>query len=416
MKKILSLFLASLLVLTGVFAATSSDYGIKNIKVNGIIPSGNAIYAERGETLDITVYIEGKINMEESIQASAWIKGYEYEDIKDTSEMFDLKAGVDRSIDLTLNIPEDMEASDDYTLYVEVFDKNNHIEKECTLMIEESRHKLNIMDVIFSPSNSVEAGRYLQTNVRLENLGARKEEDIKVTVSIPELGVSTSEYVDELASEELPDDDEETSQSTGYLVLLIPRNAETGEYEIKITAEYNRGHDMVVKKDLIHVEGKAGLTDAEAIISIDTSAKELAQGQETIYKIALVSLTDESTVFSAEVAGTETWASSKVEPGFVTLEPGKTAEMLVKITPDKDSELGSHMFTIKIKESNNLVKEATLNTEVTKKGIDWSATKTVLEYGFGVLVIILIILGLIIAFRKRPSEEIPESETEESYY
>lgn len=414
MKKILSLFLVFLLTLTGVFAADSTDYRIDHIEINDMIPGANAVYAERGEPLDITVYVEG-LNDTENVRAKAWIEGYEYEDIEDSSDMFDLNGGVDRTIDLTLNIPEDMEASDDYTLYVRLSDKVNDFTESYELRIEEARHGLNIQDVIFRPSNSVESGRYLRTVVRLENLGARKEEDIKVTVSIPELGVSASDYVDELAAEENPEDDEETSQSTNELILQIPKDAETGEYEIKITAEYNRGHDIVVKKDLIYVEGKKALADAEAIISIDTSAKELAQGQETTYKVVLASLTDESAIYSAEVAGTETWASTKVEPGFITLESGKTGELLIKVTPDKDAELGSHMFTIKIKEGNNLVKEATLNTEVVKSGVDWSATKTVLEWGFGILVIILIILGLMIAFKRRPSESV-ESETEESYY
>ncbi len=404
----------SLLVLTSAFAATSTDYDITAVKINDMIPGSNAVYAERGKPIDITVYVTC-LNDIENVRAKAWIEGYEYEDIEDSSDMFDLTADVDRSIDLTLNIPEDMEASDDYTLYVRLSDKNNEITNPYTLMIEETRHRLHIQDIIFSPSNSVEAGRYLRTDVRLENLGARKEEDIKVTVSISELGVSAATYIDELAAVENPDDDEETSQSTGDLVLLIPKDATTGEYEVKIMAEYNRGHDIIIKRELIHVEGKAGLTDAEAIISMDTSIKELSQGQETTYKIVLASLTDESALYSAEVDGIDTWASAKVEPAFTTLESGKTGEILVKITPNKDAELGSHMFTIKIKEGNSLVKEATLNTEVVKSGIDWSATKTVLEYGFGILVIILIILGLIIAFKRKPSEPL-ESDTEESYY
>ena len=415
MKKILSLFLVSLLCLTGVFAATSTDYRIDHVEINNIVPDTNAVYAERGELLDITIYVEG-INDTENVRAKAWIEGYEYEDIEDSSDMFDLNGGVDRTIDLTLNIPEDMEASDDYTLYVRLSDKVNEVTDSYELRIEETRHGLNIQDIIFRPGTSVEAGRYLRTVVRIENLGARKEEDIKVTVSIPELGVSAADYIDELAAEENPDDDEETSQSTNELILQIPKNAETGEYEVKITAEYNRGHDIVIEKQLIHVEGKKVFADADAIISMDTSIKELIQGRETTYKVVLASLTDESALYSVEVDGTETWASAKVEPGFITLEPGKTGEMLVKVTPKKDAELGSHMFTIKVKEGNNLIKETNLNTEVIKSGIDWSATKTILEYGFGVLVIILIILGLIIAFRRKPSESMEETGTEESYY
>ncbi len=414
MKKLLSLVLVFLLSLTGVFAGTSTDYEISKVEVNGIIPATNAIYAERGEALDITVFVTG-LNDIEDIKVRAWIEGYEYEDIEDSSDMFDLTANVDRAIPLTIHIPEDIEASEDYTLCIKVTDKDNNVQKEYPLRIEETRHKIKIQDVLFRPSNTIEAGRYLRTVVRLENVGARKEEDIKVTVSIPDLGISTSDYIDELVAYENDDDDEETSQSTNELVLQIPKNAETGDYETKITAEYNRGHDIVVKKEIIHIEGKEALGEAEAIISMDTSMKELPIGKETAYKVTFASLSEESSIYSVEVAGTETWASAKVEPAFVTIEPGKAAEIFVKITPNKDADLGSKMFTIKVKEGNTLIKETTINADVTKAGIDWSATKTVLEWGFGILVIILIILGLIIAF-KRKAPEPTETETEESYY
>lgn len=414
MRKLLSLVLVFLLSLTGVFAATSTDYEISKVEINDIIPSTNAIYVERGETLDITVFVTG-LNDIQDVKVRAWIEGYEYEDIEDSSDMFDLTANVDRAIPLKIYIPEDIEASEDYTLCIKVTDQNNNVQKEFPLRIEETRHKIKIQDVLFRPSNTIEAGRYLRTVVRLENIGARKEEDIKVTVSIPELGISTSDYIDELVAVENDDDDEETSQSTNELVLQIPKNAETGDYEVKITAEYNRGHDIVVKKEIIHIEGKKVLGEAEAIISMDTSMKELPIGKETTYKVSFASLSDESAIYSVEVAGIETWASAKVEPAFITLEPEKAGELFVKITPNKDADLGSKIFTIKIKEGNTLIKEATINAEVTKAGIDWSATKTVLEWGFGVLVIILIILGLIIAF-KRKTPESTESETEESYY
>lgn len=423
MKKLLSLFLVSLLALTGVFAATSTDYRIDSVKINDFIAEdvngrGNIVYAERGHPLELNVFVSNTgIRDIEDIKVRAWVEGYEYEDVEDISDMFDLTKNVSRSIPLVLNLPEDMDASTEYTLYVKVSDKVNDIENSYPLRVEETRRKLNIQDVIFRPSNAVDADRYLRTVVRLENLGSRKEENIKVTVSIPELGVSAADYINELVAVENEDDDEETSQSTNELVLQIPRDAKTGDYDVKITAEYNRGHDIVTETETIHVNGKTivSLEDAKAIISMDTSAKDLAQGKETVYKIALASLTDENIIYTVEVAGVDTWASSNIEPALVTLEAGKTAEMLVKVTPNKDVT-GNHAFTIKLKEGNVLVKETTLNANVIKAGVDWSATKTVLEYGFGVLVIILVILGLVIAFKRKPAESSGESESEESYY
>ena len=94
------------------------------------------------------------------------------------------------------------------------------ITEEIELAVEPVRHGVDIADVDFSPGLTVKAGRSLLTTVLLENFGDKVEKDVKVTVEIPELGVSAVEYVDVL-----PDDCDECDEWGQRLSELASRFA-----------------------------------------------------------------------------------------------------------------------------------------------------------------------------------------------
>ena len=60
--------------------------------------------------------------------------------------------------------------------------------------------------------------------VRVENKGQKDEDDVKVTVSIPALGLSATDYIDEVEE----DEEEETEE----LFIRMPKCAEAGQYEL----------------------------------------------------------------------------------------------------------------------------------------------------------------------------------------
>ena len=70
----------------------------------------------------------------------------------------------------------------------------------------DSDHKLEIKDVIFSPEGDVDAGKAFLATVKVQNKGTKDEEDVKVKVAIPELGVSASAFIDEVEAEDEDDD------------------------------------------------------------------------------------------------------------------------------------------------------------------------------------------------------------------
>jgi len=430
--KSLSLFAVFLLSLASlVMAAQSTDYDITNIIVNGINvfdgTSYKVLYVERGDILDLTVELDGAGDQSD-VRVKAWIEGYEYDDIEDKSEMFDVENGTTYSKDLVLEIPDDLDASEseDYTLHISAVDKYNYDEEEITLKVKEARHKLNIQDVIFRSGTSLEAGKTLFASVWVENVGSKDEENIDVKLSIPALGISTRDKIDELVTEGNDDDEDEDTVSID-LALSIPSGTKSGEYDVIVSVEYNKGHSIERNVYELSVEGEAVQVkpDVEAIISIDTTAQTIAPGEGAVYKVMFANLDSESKTFSLEVVGSGTWASSRVDPSFLTVKPGESGEMYVYVSAFEGVPTGKRMFTVRVKSEGDVIKEINLESDVTKSAgmsqTTWDQVRKGLEIGFAVLLVILVILGIILAaskFRgeKGITEEEPSAGEGQTYY
>jgi len=404
---------------------------MSEVKVDGTAISQNAIVsAIKGNTLDIRVELFGDLNFTENdVRVKAWIGGYEYDDIETTSDLFNVQSNVIYVKNLELELPEDMDATEAYTLHVDAYSQSgNEVEytNVFTLMVSPERHLIRFIDTIFNPGLSVEAGQPLFTTVRLENLGDKKEEDIKVKVSIPALGVSAVKYLDELTSDELDNEDEEDSGEVGDIYLVIPKDAETGIYDVVVDAEYNRGHDVESKRYLINIKGKVEApVDAlpgtvtptglvTAVISVDSETKQVQSGESIVYKIMFANLGQDAKTYTIELSNVD-FGVTRVDPAVLTINPDQTAEAYVYLSVDKNAREGMHLFNVNVKSGNQLVKEFNLGSDV-NAGADVDA-KNVLEVVFVVLLVVLIILGIVVIVKRLGKGREPEESTGgQSYY
>ena len=404
---------------------------MSEVKVDGTAISQNAIVsAIKGNTLDIRVELFGDLNFTENdVRVKAWIGGYEYDDIETTSDLFNVQSNVIYVKNLELELPEDMDATEAYTLHVDAYSQSgNEVEytNVFTLMVSPERHLIRFIDTIFNPGLSVEAGQPLFTTVRLENLGDKKEEDIKVKVSIPALGVSAVKYLDELTSDELDNEDEEDSGEVEDIYLVIPKDAKTGIYDVVVDAEYNRGHDVESKRYLINIKGKVEApVDAlpgtitptglvTAVISVDSETKQVQSGESAVYKIMFANLGQDAKTYTIELSNVD-FGVTRVDPAVLTINPDQTAEAYVYLSVDKNAREGMHLFNVNVKSGNQLVKEFNLGSDVnTGTNVD---AKNVLEVVFVVLLVVLVILGIVVIVKRLGKGREPEESTGgQSYY
>lgn len=403
--KLISVVFAFLLLGLVSASAVSPDFDINRVEVNDkevTTSDTNFVVIDRGEVLKVDVWVNGQAGgaVRDDVRVRAWVGGYEYGEIAERSEVFKVESDGSYHRTLYVVVPNDIDAdnnglSESYNLHVEVFDRNNEERIDYKFKIDEKRHDLRVQDVVFRPGNSVDAGDILFSTVRVENMGDKKEEDIQVRVSIPELGVMARDYIDELVPEDNNIEDEESSGDVD-LFFRIPNNAEAKDYQAKVELIYNRGHTVLSENFLVHVNGQSSAGVDATVVSVDATSKDVESGASAVYKVMIANFGENRAVYSAEVLGAGVWGSATVEPGFVTVNAGETGELLVKVTPNSGVE-GTQSFTVKVKADGATVKELNLAANVTgglqnvRKG---------LEIGFAILAILLVILGLIIAFNK----------------
>lgn len=415
--KSIIMFLILLISMLAPLAIGASSVVFSEIEVNDIeVTAGGRVAIDRGEDLDIRVELFSPVDYED-VRVEASVEGYEYDEIEDETKIFDMNAGSTYVKNLHLNIPEDIDVGD-YVLNIEAKNQEGtSYMYGIVLEVNESRHSLDIQDIILRPTSQVEAGRPLGIEVRVENLGSRKEEDIKVVASIKDLGVSTRNYLDELSHIELDSDDDETSGSV-MLYLPIPVDAVSGEYDVYVDVEYDRNHEVVTGKTKVYVEGTdVGAADINTIISIDAISKAVNKDEQVVYKFMLANLDDKEAVYSLDV-GTQVWGNFALQPGFVRVSPGGAGELNLVLSPKDNAVAGDHTFSVQVRESDEVLRTIDLNANILKaKGVSF---KYVLEIGFAILVALLVILGLIIAFKKLGNREEEEPEpiidNGQSYY
>jgi len=428
MKKYGLISLLAILIV-GVLAMSSIALAAYNINVELdddelSASSANFVRAiERGEQFEVKVHMTSDVDVE-NVQVEAELRGYDHNDrIEDISDVFDMKAGVSYVKKMTLKFADRLD-QDRYKLRVQVEDRDsNTFEETYELQVETARHLLTIKDIVFSPENTVRAGRALLTTVRVANDGSEKEEGIKIKVSVPSLGISASDYIDELDAEG-GDDDEKTSEE---LYMKIPECAEAGDYKVRVEVIYDDGDEKITKESMITVtEGDfcsavtPDTTKPRTIITVGVESQDLTQGQGgAVYPLTITNMGTTTKSYTVSIEGVEGFGTSRVSPSnFVVLGAGETKAIYVYVSANENAPLGQNMFGLTISSGGDVLQQITLKSNVLAgQSSGWSRIKRALEIGLVILVILLVILGLIIGFSKlKGKEEESDDTASQTYY
>lgn len=399
------LFLITLIAVSGLVAAVPVT--IDKVKLNGDeifdTTSNKVRGVERGEEFEVKVEVSATAAVNDA-QIEVWIAGVHNEDVEDETDTFDMKANVTYVKKLHLTLPGRMD-QDTYRLRVRVEDRGGDTtQKEYPLEVDTPRNLVQIRDVLFSPSYEVKAGRSLLTTVRLKNYGEEDEEGLKVSVSIPSLGISASDYIDEL------EDGESTTSEELY--MRIPASAETGDYQVKIEVLYDDGDEKTIEYETITVVGEEGLPPQPAVgettVTVPES-RDIGQGSNSIYPITITNAGATSTTYTLSVSGVEVWGEYSLDPGNVLVVPGfGTTSAFLTVSANEDASVGAYTFAVGITTAEG-TQTVSLGANVVEAEAAPGAGATVrraLEIGVIILVILLVVLGLILGFNKlRGAEE-----------
>lgn len=421
-------------------AAQEDSYIIDKVEVNGVEVDGDRAQVEIGQEVEVVVELKAAEGLNEARDAKVTVEidGYEHETVRESTRMFTVSPGSVRyRKTVNLELPTDMKA-DTYTLYVRVTDRLESVEKIFALYVEPARHLVDIVGVSVTPQPYVEAGQTATVRVRLENVGAMTEDNVEVVAAIDALGVSDRDWID-LVPSEIAGDDEEKSD-TVELSLPIPKDAKTGEYELAVGIAYDGGYETLVATTNFNVKGAKqesapaeesdegpGVIDeplepvdpAKAlVITFDTASQTVKAGKETAYKVTISNLASQTKSVSLSAAGAQLFADVRIDPTLLEIEGGQKADVYVYAKAKGDAELKTHTFTLRVMDGDRLYKEVQLSLGVEEAVVEEKSLigDDTLKMGFIVLVVVLIIVGLIIAFRRVRGSDYPLEPIEERTY
>ncbi|MBW2980933.1 hypothetical protein KY360_05955 [Candidatus Woesearchaeota archaeon] len=425
MRKILKLFSVLAILILGILAISgvaSAAITISDVELDDdSLGDGTNIIrdVQRGDEFEVKVHVVSTEDID-NVQVEAYLRGYDHDDIMgDLTDVFDMKAGVTYVKKLTLELRQRMD-QDRYQLRVRVEGRDGADDyKDYDLEVDANRHELYIRDIIISPENEVKAGRALLTAVRIKNYGDRDEDGVKVRVSIPELGISASDYIDEIESDE--------SITSEEIYLRIPVDAESGDYTVEVEVDYDDGDEEVSKEETIYVIGdeeetsSPKSTEQKTIITIGPDVQDVKKSAAgVVYLLTITNNGKTSKAYTISVEGAD-WGSFRITPSNVLVAgPGESQTAYIYVSANENAPAGENTFTVNIKSGDKVLQKAPLKANVLagskSGGSGTSGIKKGLEVGLVILVVLLVILGLIIGFNKLKGEEEETSEDETKTY
>ncbi len=425
-KFLLSFGLVFVLLVMIAGSVTAQPVTIDSVSVNGdTITTGdtNRLDLERGQNLDVKVRLDAVANGTD-VEVHAFVSGFEFnreQPISDVTSLFDVEAGVTYVKRLTLKLP-DLAEEDDYLLRILVADRNGaELIQSYRIKIDVPRHNVVIRDVILNPDVSVVAGRALIATVRVKNMGEQDQDGVKIRVSIPDLEVSATDFIDTLESDE--------STTSEELYLRVPTCAKPGVYDVVASISFNEGFTTAAKTGKIEVvksdacpANAAQEAKEKTLIIVSTEPQSITAGEGgAVFPITLSNEGSSTKVYTIVPEGYSDWGTVKLSPSnVVVLNAGEAKTVSMFVTAKPDATAGERPFTVTVKDqAGNVLQQVIMKANIKDSRSDAGATdlRRLLEIGLVVLAVIVIVVALIVLFsRMRGKEEEEEEPETKTYY
>ena len=420
------MFVTMMVFLLSVSFVSALDLEVDSITLNDrheldLDGDTNLVRLERGERVEIEVCYTSLSDIKD-LEMDVFMRGYEYESISDSSRPFDVYANESDCRDFTFNIPREMfdQKFNIWFMATTAYDELRSI--NFPVRVRGARHNIVFDDVSISPRNKVEAGSAIFSTARLLNLGERSHDDVKVELSIPELGLYDTYFMDFDRGESFRPNERET---TGEMYLRIPRDVKPGNYDVELELTYNRGTESDYIRRSIEIVGSDIVDDSStgrSTISIATDYQKVLVNEKATFPVMVKNDGSSKATYELKAYAISDWGNTNIEPqNYFVLNPGESRTVYVSAEP---RESGRNNLLVQVDVNDGEFKRdlsLTVDTDrekVVEDAEGWDNLKRGLEIGLIVLIGLLVILALVVAFSgkgKKGSEKKSDDESE-TYY
>ncbi len=260
---LLGLFTAICMIFLVSVVSATSVVTIDDVTFNDVSlldGSDNDMSGFAGEVVPVRVLFTANVDSED-VRVRAEIYGGR-DDSVDTTSRFNVVEGHRYTKLLSLRLPSNLkDITKDLTLEIKVYDANHSNTKEETtfeINMQRESYELDILAVDYN--YAVSAGEIVPVAVVVKNTGFQRSDDAFVVVRVPELGISTRNYIgDMIPVEDNCDDCDEEDAVQKVLYIKIPAAAESGIYEIEVEAYDSESSSAV--RQMIAVSGMESSDD-----------------------------------------------------------------------------------------------------------------------------------------------------------
>jgi hypothetical protein len=378
---------------------------IEQVSVNSLeLRDIDVLQLLNGEQVRIDIRFSALESFEDA-RLKAEIEGYEHSTILESTQIFSVVEGKTYVKSIVLNLPADMDNEKDYKLRIfGANDLSGLTFRDYVVYIDTQRHRVDVLDLVLTPSSGVEAGQNVIANVRLKNRGQQEQDSVKVSVAVPTLGIVESSYVSNLNQNEVVTSDD--------MLLFIPEDAKAGQHEVIVTLAYADGYTKTEEAFSMNILSAKIVEEENLLVSFRDNV-DLRAGEQMTLEVVVANPNADSKPISI-VPVDNTWADVEVSPSLVMVKGGESTVFNVKVTP-KDAVEGEKSLSLAVKEGSNTISEITINSYVEGgQQINW------VNIALAVLLVIaiIILLSLVITIAKKKGEDKGDedySSTEEYY-
>lgn len=421
MKKIgfLMVFVAAFLLLSSAsVVAAPLPIDLEFVEVEGVRldPSSQSVLREelrREDDLNVRVRISTPDRIEDAM-ISVFISGYEFDTISDSVRVHRLESGRALTRDLNIKLPYNMEEGE-YKIRVMVTDRDREtFVKEYDIAVGLDENELVISDFVFHPGDMVRPGEALYGVARIRNMGDRIQDDVRVSLEVPGLDISTADFLNEI--------DRGESKTSPELYLRIPSDASAGTYDAEVSLRYNYYYTQTRNFEIEVIDAPEEPKEkAHTAVSAPRDAQEIKAGGSASYPVTISNLGRSSMTYVLNIDTGKDWADFRFDPSnVVVLEEGEAKTVYVRVEPHEDAE-SDKVALLSITDGKE-TKQVALQASVVPDDVEEpvGGFRRALELGLIVLVVLLVIVGLVVAFTRLTSEEDEfddeEDEATQTYY
>lgn len=343
--------------------------------------------------------------------------------VSDTALTFDALKGQETTKTFKLSMINSKFAQGNFDLKLSFVDEDGDtLEKSYQIKITPQKNPFAASLISLSPEDNVQAGKSLGVSINLRNTGVQPLEGIVLKVSIPELDISSSRFIDQFKGGQAAD-----------FVLRIPDGTTAGTYTLRTEVTSQLSGNTETREIPFTVVGKALQLSANQLsVSVPFFEQNLNNdGSEVVYPITLKNNGMSSNVYTLLLSHNDNvnLRLSESNTFIIGASESKTVNVYVSST---GKSAGKQTFFVDIKSGDKLLNQVVLRANISGTA---SALLTGLKTFFKwILIMVAVVLAgiglffgiikLMASENKSGSEEttadlaseIPDTAEGEAYY